>query len=294
MADDVVASMRRLLPDPLLRLELADFVEGLIAQAVSGLDPTSFSVGSPQPTTETVKARVNALEELTSPIARALLVGCHYEDLRDHNRVWIDALESLANTARYQATGTVYNAWERLRFYPALIALYSVGVGSLTARRPETFAQILAEATWDAETPLDDQVNIGALGYVSAELVPQNPMAASVWMSQQLAELCEGTVPPRRVDSAFDETELVLGLLAADRTLREDCSGGVFPVPGRHWISTDGAPPRDGECVSGDRARVWIEAGLFGGSVDRLAEVKRRFDAAVSEARVQIQFGLRR
>jgi hypothetical protein len=291
---DVVASMRRLLPDPLLRFELRDYVEGLIVQAVSGLGPVSFSVGSPQPTTETVITRVRALEELTFPIATALLVGCHYGDQPDHTQIWLDALESLADTARYQATATVYNAWERLRFYPALIALYSVGIGSLTARRPEAFAKILAKAQWDAETPLDREVGLSALGYVSAELVPESPMAASVWMSQQLAQLCQGTVPPRRVDTAFDETELVLGLVSADRSLREDFSGEVVAIPGRQWFSTDGARHRAGECVSGGRVGPWLEAGLFGGSADRLVEVKRRYDAAVSEARVQIQFGLRK
>jgi hypothetical protein len=294
MSDDVVGTMRNLLPNALLRLELEDYLEGLITDAVSGLDQTSFPVDDPQPSGETVQERVSALDTVTTPIAKAVLVGCHYGTVLEQARIWIDALESLADTARYQPTGRVYNAWERLRFYPALLVLYSVGVGSLTARRPSTLARILAGAKWDAETPLYNEVDLGALGYVSTELVPQSSIAASSWMSQRLMELCQGTIPTRRFEVAFDETELVLGLIAADRMLGEDLSGTVVVVPARHWFSSDGARPRAEVCISGDRVQAWVEAGLFGGSADRLMEVKRRYDEAVSQARIQIQLGLSR
>ncbi len=110
MPDDVIATMKHLLPDPLLRIELVDYIDNLIGEATEGLSRDNFPLSSPEPNAETVSQRVGDLALLAAPLVEALMLGSYYGDA-DCVQLWIRVIERLADTARDEPSGTRYNAW---------------------------------------------------------------------------------------------------------------------------------------------------------------------------------------
>lgn len=64
-----VASLKRYIPDPQHRIRLSDLIDNTVEQVVKVTSGEAFSVeGAPEPTTESVTARVRGYEEACSTL----------------------------------------------------------------------------------------------------------------------------------------------------------------------------------------------------------------------------------
>lgn len=294
-APSLVEKLKALLPDPTRRIELIDLMDSLTSDVVSKLSPEAFPV-SQQPTEENVPQRVGQLESITDPLARALVVGGYYGDMPYHHRVWTDAVERLADAAGDQPTGQVFDIWDRLRYYPALIGVYALGLGALMGDRPEGFAACLAALGLDASALSETAIGQDAIERAVAVMVPNNRSTGmSAWLEGRMMSCGEGVSRAERREVAFDQVEYLIGLIDAHHTLGPELNGGVYPRPSQFWFRararTRGARPD--AWATGRRANVWVEAGFFDSSSDRLREVKTRYDDGLASQRQMVHMGYR-
>ena len=108
-------------------------------------------------------------------------------------------------------------------------------------------------------------------------------------MWQRLTKLSDGILRAERLALAFDQTEYVLGLVEADGTLGPEASGEVWPDPRRYWFRRDHDFSHRAveDVVMGAHEQVWVDAGLFDGSAERLQSVKAMYDDGVLRGRLR-------
>ena len=129
-----IAEVKRYLPDPVHRIRLRDLVIGEVNRAVA------VPRGDGQPTTESVAAQMHKYEAGSSVMVSLMATMGMFSDTPEHDTLVAEAFRRLA-AVRREHSG--FTAWIDLQLYPALLALYSVGLGAIAARRLEPLAACL-------------------------------------------------------------------------------------------------------------------------------------------------------
>jgi hypothetical protein len=289
-----VTQLKELLPDPLRRIELIDFIESLTNDAIGELISDVLPM-SEQPSAENIRQRVDRLNGIVAPIGRALVVGGYYGDLPYHFRIWRDVVERLAAIARRDVPGQSYEIWRVLRQYPALIGLYAFGVASLAAHRPETVAPCLAALGPGETAMLDSSVGRAQIHAATESVVAQEsrPVAVSSLLEGQVFSLGEGVIRLEQLEVSFDQLEYLLGLIEAHYSLGTELKGDVYARPVRFWFRQSPLAPvwRPDTWAVGAKATAWLDVGLFDGSADRLDAVKAKYDEAIAHQRMMAGLG---
>ena len=230
---------------------------------------------------------------IIGPVARALTLGGYYGDMPYHFRIWSGVVERLAGTAWGEPTNTWIEVWNGLRQYPAVIGLYSLGVGTLAARRPEALAPCLAALNpgGSADTSVRPDAIQGAVAYLVSQ--QSRPTAVSSWLENRLVGFSEGAIQLELLEVAFDQFEYLLGLVDADHSLGPELNGGVYPRPRLFWFRQRRAAPGAtwDTWAAGVRAQAWLDVGMFDGSADRLGIVKNKYDEAITQRRMFAHLG---
>jgi len=140
-----VARLKRYLPDPTRRIDLADLIEQAVepvhdeaaAQPVkgNGFDPQQYQQ-------ILADRRANAL-----PLLGLLIEGVWHDRDRDHTRLWTGALHRLLQ-ARTAAEGAYQQIYDTARHYPALLALRACGITALLADRDDVLLALLTQPTY--------------------------------------------------------------------------------------------------------------------------------------------------
>ena len=139
--DAAVASLKRYLSGPQYRIQLADLVDSTVGQIVEITSGEDFDVGSPNPTGEAVRARMQAYEAACSTLlAMAPVAGYWAEE--EHVPVWQRSLRRLTSINR--SSGPFYDAWLEWQRYPAALLLYALGLGAVEAGRLQFLTHMLA------------------------------------------------------------------------------------------------------------------------------------------------------
>lgn len=126
-----VASLKRYIPDPQHRIRLSDLIDNTVEQVVKVISGEAFSVeGAPEPTSESVTARVRGYEAACSTLLAMALIGGYWAE-EEHYTVWKRALERLGSTP----SGGGFTLWLELQRYPATLLLYALGLGAVEANR---------------------------------------------------------------------------------------------------------------------------------------------------------------
>ena len=139
--DAAVASLKRYLSGPQYRIQLADLVDSTVGQIVEITSGEDFDVGSPNPTGEAVRARMQAYEAACSTLlAMAPVAGYWAEE--EHVPGWQRSLRRLTPINR--SFGRFYDPWLEWQRYPAALLLNALGLGAVEAGRLQFLTHMLA------------------------------------------------------------------------------------------------------------------------------------------------------
>ena len=134
-----VASLKRYIPDPQHRIRLSDLIDDIVERVVEVTSNNFFSAGSsPEPTTESVTARVRRYEAACSTLLTMASIGGYWAE-EEHYTVWQRALERLGSTP--SSSGLTF--WLELQRYPATLLLYALGLGAVEANRLRFLGRML-------------------------------------------------------------------------------------------------------------------------------------------------------
>ena len=116
--------------------------------------------------------RVQAYEEAMATLLRLMVVGARFSDRQDHHDLWAECVDRLANRNMPLRVGDTYAI--RAQFYPVLLALYAIALGSADAGRVDAIAHTLATVT--IRRPLPDHGHKPVPVTASYESAGQRPV----------------------------------------------------------------------------------------------------------------------
>jgi hypothetical protein len=143
-----IASLKRYLAEDRYRIRLHDLLMGSVEDARSRWNAAGLELNSPQPSDETIIARVKAYDasmEVLLPLAAELGKWAR----KEHIGAVCETLEALCSRA--PIVNGSYNLWRELSRYPATLFLYSVGISALRSKNFELIGQLLSIPIRDAQ-----------------------------------------------------------------------------------------------------------------------------------------------
>lgn len=218
--DLAVARLKKFLPDPVHRIRLHDLLAGETQAAVSQIESLEAQpIQDPQDGQQQIDSRAGAYETATATLLRLLIVGGRFSDREEHDRLWAECVSGLANSEKLRSGEMREIA---MQFYPTLLALYAVALGSAVADRIHPIAHTLTTVTMSP--PPRSQTVPGQVSVVVAmDIVDEAMFPASAGRNRatRLSEHLLGVLRPAaadviprsgRLEDLFDEAEYLLGL----------------------------------------------------------------------------------
>ena len=223
-ADMSVAQLKRFLPDETHRIRLHSLVTGETQKAIEEF----AGIESPEHTEDTPLSagdRVHAYVAAMATLLRLLVVGARFSDREDHDDLWAECVDRLANRSMPLRIGDTNEI--RMQFYPALLALYAIALGSAAASRVDPIARSLTAVAIRRPIPDRKRGRVPVIAsFESLEngqfplihgnrgnLTPSSDYLYGV-MRQAAADVIPGD---ERLDDLFDEAEYLLGVAGAAR-----------------------------------------------------------------------------
>jgi len=284
-----VARLKRYLPVDEARIRLHDLVSQATEDLCGRLVSTQFPLDSPAPGVETVMERMKAYEAAADILTRMLAVGGFFGS-SSQEHLWTHAVQRAADQS--EVVGQRMVAWDSLRLYPALLLLYSSGIGAVAAGHFGLLG-LLAKAISADDKPLVERLfTWSVLDDALAKQLPglerhHTPISDRLYLV--LRDATREVVPSdAEYEPFFDRFEYLWALLHVDATLGTDhWHQGWGPV-GRFGWRRRAKGDREPAVVSREVERAgkdWppLASGLFGGSLDRLQEVSGAFDQFTSK-----------
>lgn len=250
---------------------------------------------------EELVSRLPWYEALSELLMATMATGCYCGETTQQ-RLWIRCLERVANISG-SIHGTYYEPLRNLRLYPALLALYAGGMAAIAANNYETLTALLTHGRvidhYGKEVPTVLAVNAyRVMETEHARLMPGKrdhyvPFNDYLFASAHLRPSLRDFLPDeQQFAAAFDRFEYSVGLVHRD--LREQDGSGAW-APVGCFVHRFGAGLEVGQIrivhevaseIEEARAR-WppLQAGLFGGSLDRALQVKSGYDEAIPNFR---------
>ena len=175
--------------------------------------------------------RVRAYEEASVRLATLLAVGARFSDSEQHDQLWADTVDRLANRP-LAASGRDFLI--DMQQYPTLLAMYAIALGSAAANRLEPIACVLGTITTEVQnyrTPLAATVN--AWTVFNPDVFKRHVEGferARVPISTRLFQVlrpvtAEFEPDEQRYETLFDEVEYLFGL-----TYGIDSAEGTGPL----------------------------------------------------------------
>lgn len=281
--DLVAAQAKRYLPDPVHRIRLHDLVMDADQQALNEID---FDGHPPNNAMQDFVDKMARIEAASSDLVALHAVLGTFGNTDDHRSLIRRSIERLAGPTRVMLSG--YTAWINLRGYPALLAIYSAGIGSITGENWNALPTLLTARSIDPSggteelhpvadllrpyRVLDDRAANRALGGGNR----RHPVAD--YLHRRLALMLRPVL--RLTDDeftdAFDEWEYLHGVVAHH-------IGGHGPV-GR-WAAHD-THHRNGRvptrALDASTPQL-LDAGLFDGAVDQLTAVRESYHTMIEQ-----------
>ena len=252
-----VAQLKMYLPDPVHRIRLHDLVISETDTAIEQFRDLSMSehLGSHE-----YAERMVVYERATSALLRLLVIGAFFSDHEEHDRLWVRCIERLATWPQASAG----NAPFKMQQYPALLALYALGIGALAADRIDPIARSLGELTMmgDQRTPLV----VAVTASLEAEHIRRAsagtelpPTPVSDRLLGLLRPVMFDIIPEAdRQEDLFDEVEYLMGI-----TYATHLGNGTSPTTRASWRyhGTDRYAGTSIRC----HGHVLVAAGVFEG-----------------------------
>ena len=219
--DLAVARLKKFLPGPAHWIRLHDLVAGETQAAISQVEGLEVRyISDPQESQAQIKEHVGAYEGATAALLRLLTVGTRFSDRTDHDRLWAECADSLANREMQLHGGSSHMI--AMQFYPALLALYAIALGSAAADRLDPIAHTLTTVTIkrppypyerSGEFPVVAAVGFLPDGAFLSAPKRSDPTPESDHLLGLLRPAAADVTPGSgQVEDLFDEAEYLLGL----------------------------------------------------------------------------------
>jgi hypothetical protein len=142
-----VTRLKRLLPDPVRRIDLHDLVMDVTQQTVSRIG--EFPVHADPPLSfEGLQAIYDGLLEASRPLMRLLSTAVFHDSGREHLDLWVAVLQRLLQ-ARATITGSTFTtALDAARHYPALLTMRAAGIVAGAVGRDDLLLALYVRPTW--------------------------------------------------------------------------------------------------------------------------------------------------
>ncbi len=292
MDEGLIRQVKEWVADPTKAPMLRDLLQTEAGRAIDAMHVEGFAAGAAYSKDELAR-RVTAYEALSEDLGRAAALMSYWSSSTDDRLV----PEIVARLANAMDRGTGARVWLDLCLYPAVLVLYSAGIGAVVGRREEHLANLLASAT------VREQRELKAVALVlNAATVIEHRLAQELPglerrhtpMSDHLCETLRPWLQELEPDEAafewaFDRFEYLLGLLVFDLTRQTGRHAwgpvGRFSWRGEYGDGVDSAIAA--EITAAGPAWPLIRAGLFGRDVDRLAESATGWNQHVAAVRMQ-------
>jgi Caspase domain len=259
-------------------IELHDFVMNEVRALLAETNEDAFAISGIY-TDEELLERISRYEEVASDLSIVLACIAYWAQ-PSHEIVLQKALARSIDRLELQGG---LSAWLALRWYPAVLEIYSSGIAAVQGRRYDSLASIFLTSAGTSEHGSDERYFMGAM---SKAILGLNRMDAFkripgherhfTPMSEYLFKILQ---PPldnalfvgADYERAFDEFEVLFALSVVD--LRMQRNEHVWAPTGRFgWKQQHGKGPL---AIVMDEARAaeedWapLRAGLFGGKAER-------------------------
>ncbi|MEA5366464.1 toll/interleukin-1 receptor domain-containing protein [Amycolatopsis sp., V23-08] len=309
-SSEAVAQVKEMLLDPTRRIELHDLVTSIANKCrttLSDEDQFPFTLeGTGKEITRAAVARVEQYWQVTKPVLEILAAGCTWGEA-SNERLWSSTVRGIANLVKPASGKTMLL---NLRYFPPLVALYAAGLAAvygqnygalravtidtkvrtdygvdvpLLARshiaRPFENNKLLANIlAIQASQPPESYPEFDALfDDLSADRIGGKYTPVSDYLHDSLHETFSFLIlDPDDYTEAFDKLEVLLSALAIDlKKIPETYADGPW-IGSFTWRRRYNASTAEGEMQAElkEQGARWspLQAGLFGGSLDRATQ----------------------
>lgn len=142
-----VERLKRVVLDPIRRVELTDLVIASVERCVSSTSAQAIHSDAWSPSLLEDVLAMRLADAL--PVLHLVVEGVRHDRAQSHTELWIDALQRLMN-ARTAFSGTFNAPLEAARHYPALLFLRAAGVVATVVERDNVLVELLSRPTWRA------------------------------------------------------------------------------------------------------------------------------------------------
>lgn len=275
-AEVAVAELKRYLDDPTARIRLSDLVIDSIRECLDATGSDQLPVDQRGLEPITYDAHLAAIESAAATVVPLLANLGFYARTSEHDDLAVRAIRQLARRPMVRGGVPVLLNAQR---YPALLGFYALGLGALANRRVRPLARCLSEV--QAVYGGRDE----ALGLVISpdEVLSQEQLRAMDEFARHhtpASDRLHARLRPHlapflpnedEYDSCFDNLEYLLGLAVFAASQRWG------PV-GRFWWRRRWSEVGRYDEVLQLHEEELLEAGMFEGSADTLAEVRNGYD----------------
>jgi hypothetical protein len=145
--DMAVARLKRVLHDPVRRIEVTDLLQNEADRVVGHVaDTDRFPTHLPSIAFADYDNWLASMRTESDTLLHLLATGVFHDD-GTNDRLWIRTVSRLMS-ARGQPGSTYTPSLESYRHYPALLAVWVAGIVAITADREDFLAQLLTEPSW--------------------------------------------------------------------------------------------------------------------------------------------------
>lgn len=140
-----VATLKRLLPDPVRHIELHDLVMGTADRAVARIRESPVSMNHLDGVA--FDGVLTRLAATAAPLVELLSSGVFHDRDRSSTELWCRCLGRVME-ARSRIDGRHQQLLDQVRHYPALLGLRAAGLAAVLAGRDDVLVRLLTEPTW--------------------------------------------------------------------------------------------------------------------------------------------------
>ncbi len=298
-----VATLKRYLSEERYRIRARDLIFDETRKLVAGCDPERFPTEVANTTYDDIIARMKEYEALTETLLALFITG-GYDGGPTYESIWSNSLSVVADRKRVMSGITSYL---NLQHYPALLLAYGCGIAAVAAKRYENVAAILLKShrqnfSFHTDEPL-------AIALVGDEIIDpdaaqrvinpgqRNYTPVNDYLFRTLREPLKDTLPrDASFEQCFNRFEYLWTLVRLD--VQADLKYSAYGwFVGRYlWNDRKLYDYKKTELQrlyeeidQGGENWAGLKAGLFAGSLERLAAARKKFEEECDELRNRLR-----
>ena len=286
-----IATVKRYVPDPVHRVRLWDLLHEEAESLYTELFSDRFAASGGF-TKESFQERLRDYEAMVERLAK-MAATLAFHDTGENARILPEIAERLAGVPALPSSYPSFEDSWRLRFYPALLILYSAGISALAGERYSNLAALLRnprrhDSSRGERLPVLQHVNAIDVFYNTRHWLPienadRRYTPGSDYLHAVVRPWVQAYVPDdARYDDTFDIFEYLLGLTYMDLTDDSRAPLGRFVW---RWHRRPQPSPADKltkAILSEAESHPLLATGFFNRSVARAKEIIERYETLVT------------